>query len=131
MLKRHSQFFKSLMVANDLVFLSLSWWLAFWLRCYSGLRFSQEIYVFRHYAIAWLLILPIWAVVFEWLHLYRPRRISTHWRETADIIQGSALALLVFLGVIFLLHDIILSRIVVIIFWVASVAFLNLSHVAC
>jgi Undecaprenyl-phosphate glucose phosphotransferase len=131
MLKCHSQFFKGLMVANDLLFLSVSWWLAFLLRFHSGLLFLPEIYDFRHYVIAWLLILSIWAVVFVSLHLYRPRRISTHWRETADIIQGSALALLVFLGVIFLLHDIILSRVVVVLFSVASVGFLNLSHVAC
>ena len=130
MLKRHSEFFKSLMVANALVFLSLSWWLAFLLRFHSGLLSLSEIYVFRHYAIAWMLILAVWGVVFEWLHLYRPRRISGHWRETADIIQGSALALLIFLGIIFLLHDIIVSRIVVVIFWVTSVGFLNLSHVA-
>jgi hypothetical protein len=28
MLKRHSQFFKSLMLLNDLLFLTLAWWLA-------------------------------------------------------------------------------------------------------
>ncbi len=131
MLKRHSQFFKSLMVANDLIFLSLVWWLAFWLRFHSDFFPVPEAYVLRHYVVAWLLILPIWAVVFELLHLYRPRRISTHWRETADIIQGSGLALLVFLGVLFLLHNLVLSRIVVVIFWVGSVSFLNLSHVGC
>jgi Undecaprenyl-phosphate glucose phosphotransferase len=129
MLKRHSQFFKGLMVANDLIFLTLSWWLAFFLRFHSGFVSVTETYLFRHYAIGWLLTLPIWTAVFELLHLYRPRRISTHWGETADIIKGSSLALLVFLGVIFLLHDIILSRIVVIVFAIASIALINLSHV--
>ena len=129
MLKRHSQFFKSLMVANDLIFLSLSWWLVFFLRFHSGLISLPEIYSFRHYVIAWLLILPIWTGVFEGLHLYRPRRISTHWRETADLIRGSGLALLVFLGVIFLLHDIVLSRIVVGLFALISFGLINLSHV--
>jgi Undecaprenyl-phosphate glucose phosphotransferase len=131
MLKRHSQFFKSLMVANDLLFLSLAWWAAFLFRFRSGLFSWPEIYVFRHYVIAWVLILPIWVIVFELLDLYRPRRISTHLRETADIVKGSGLALLIFLGIIFLLRDVILSRFVVVTFWIAGVAFLNLSHVIC
>ena len=119
------------MVANDLIFLTLAWWLAFLLRFQSDLISLPEAYVFRHYVIAWVLILPTWGAVFALLDLYRPRRISTHLRETVDIIKGSSLAILIFLGIMFLLHDIIVSRLVVVLFWLASVAFLNLSHVAC
>lgn len=129
MLKRHSQFFKSLMVANDMFFLSVAWWLAFGVRFHSGLIVLTEGYVVRHYVLAWIVILCTWSLVFSLLDLYRPRRISSHLRETADIFKGSGLAILLFLAVIFLLHDIVLSRLVVVFFWVASVAFLNLSHV--
>ncbi|MGH7795840.1 MAG: undecaprenyl-phosphate glucose phosphotransferase [Candidatus Binatia bacterium] len=128
MLKRHSQFFKSLMLVNDLMFLTLSWWLAYFLRFYANIPFVPEPYVFRHYVVAWLLILPIFAVVFQLLDLYRPRRISTHWRETADLFKGVSLAMLIFFGVIFLLREIILSRVVVVMFWAFSAASLNLSH---
>jgi Undecaprenyl-phosphate glucose phosphotransferase len=119
------------MLVNDLFFLSVSWWLAFWLRFFSGLIPQPESYVFQAYVIAWLLVLATWSAVFLLLDLYRPRRISSHWREAADIVRGSGLAVLVFLGIVFLLHDIVLSRLVVIFFWLLSVAFLNLSHVAC
>jgi FlaA1/EpsC-like NDP-sugar epimerase len=128
MLKRHSQFFKSLMLVNDLVFLTLSWWLAYLLRFYVNFPFVPESYVFRHYVIAWLLILLIFGVVFHVLDLYRPRRISTHLRETADLFKGVSLAMLIFFGVIFLLREIILSRVVVVLFWAFSASFLNLSH---
>lgn len=128
MLKRHSQFFKSLMLVNDLVFLTLAWWLAYFLRFHVNIPFEPEPYVFRHYVLAWLLILPIFAAVFHLLDLYRPRRISTHWRETADLIKGVSLAMLIFFGVIFLLRELVLSRFAVILFWVLSAAFLNLSH---
>jgi Undecaprenyl-phosphate glucose phosphotransferase len=117
------------MVANDLLFLTFSWWLAFFLRFHSGWVSFPEEYVFRHYVIAWVLILPTWVAVFQLLDLYRPRRISTHLREAADIVKGSGLALLIFLGIIFLLRDVILSRFVVVMFWLSGVAFLNLSHV--
>jgi Undecaprenyl-phosphate glucose phosphotransferase len=128
MLKRHSQFFKSLMMVNDLMFLTLSWWLAYLLRFHAHIPFEPEPYVFRHYIVAWLLILAIFPVVFQLLELYRPRRISTHWRETVDLLKGVSLAMLIFFGVIFLLREIILSRAVVVLFWACSAAFLNLSH---
>jgi Undecaprenyl-phosphate glucose phosphotransferase len=128
MLKRYSQFFKSLMLVNDLLFLTGSWWLAYFLRFHANISFLPEIRVFRHYVIAWLLILTVYGVVFQLLHLYRPRRVSTHWRETVDLFQGAGLAMLVFLGVIFLLREIILSRVVVVGFWIFSTALLNLSH---
>ena len=128
MLKRHSQFFQSLMLVNDLMFLTVAWWLAYVLRFYANIPFAPEPHVFRHYVVAWLLILPIFAVVFQRLELYRPRRISTHWRETADLLKGVSLAMLIFFGVIFLLREIILSRVVVVLFWGFSAVFLNLSH---
>jgi len=128
MLKRYNQFFKSLMLVNDLMFLTLSWWLAYLLRFDSNLSFAPEVHIFRHYVIAWLLLLMVYAGVFLGLDLYRPRRISTHWREVADLFKGTGLAMLIFLGVVFLLHEIVLSRFVVVLFWVLSFAFFNLSH---
>ncbi len=130
MLKRYSQFFKSLMLINDLLALSAAWWLAYLLRFYSGVFAVTEPYLFRHYVIAWVLLLIVWGAVFQVLDLYRPRRISTHLREIADIVRGCALAILIFLGIIFLLRDIALSRTVVVVFWFASGGLINLSHVA-
>ena len=116
------------MLVNDLVFLTLSWWLTYFLRFHANLPFLPETRVFRHYVIAWILILMVYGVVFQLLHIYRPRRISTHWRETVELFKGAGLAMLIFLGVIFLLREIVLSRVVVVCFWVLSTALLNLSH---
>src|SRR5712692_8945845 len=124
MLKRHSQFFKGLMCLHDLFFVSLAWWLAYLVRFHTDLLSAAEPYVFRHYVVAWILILVFWAIVFQLLGLYRPRRISTYWAEAADIVKGSLLALL-----IFLVRDIVLSRLVVILFFVCSLFFLQVSHV--
>ena len=129
MLKRHNEFFKSLFRLNDVLCVTLAWWLAYGLRFHTSLFFVGEHYVFRHYVIAWLLILLVWGAVFEVLDLYRPRRLSTYRREIFDLIKGCALALLIFLGIIFLLREIVLSRIVVVLFWFAALMFLNLSRI--
>lgn len=130
MLRRHNEFFKSLLRLNDLLFVSLAWWLAYGLRFHTSLFSAPEPYVFRHYVIAWLLVLVVWGVVFELLDLYRPRRLSTYRREIFDLIKGSGLALLVFLGLLFLVREIVLSRVVVVLFWFTTLMFLNLSRMS-
>jgi len=123
MLKKHNEFFKSLMRLNDLLFISLAWWLAYALRFYTNLFGKPESYVFRHYVIAWLLILPVWAAVFELLEYYRPRRLSTYRREIVDLMKCSLLALLIFLAMLFLIREIVLSRVVVVLFWFCTLIF--------
>ncbi len=129
MLKQHNEFFKGLFLGSDLYFVSMAWWLAFFARFYSDFFPEPEPYVFRHYVIGWLAILVVWTAVFEVCGIYQPRRISTHRREMIELIKASALALLVFLGILFLIYELKLSRIVVVIFWSVSLFLLNLSHI--
>jgi Undecaprenyl-phosphate glucose phosphotransferase len=129
MLRKHNEFFKSLLRLNDIFFISLAWWLAYALRFNAAVFPPSENYIFRHYIIAWLLILLTWGAVFETLNFYRPRRLSGRRREIIDLINGSALALLIFLGALFLIRELVLSRVVVICFWFASLVFLYTSHI--
>ena len=129
MLKRYNEFFKSLIRLSDLVFVSFAWWLAYWARFHTELFGLYENYVFRHYVVGWILVLLVWGIVFEMLDFYRPRRLSSHWRELVDLLKCSTLALLIFLALLFLIREIVLSRLVVVLFWSATILFLNLSHV--
>ena len=129
MLKTHSELFKGLLLASDLCFVSMAWWCAFALRFHTNVFIESEPHVLRHYVTAWLVILAVWAVVFELCDFYRPRRLSTHQHETVELIKASGFAAMVFLGIIFLLHELILSRIVVVVFWFYSLFFLSLSHI--
>src|SRR5262245_58212293 len=81
MLKEHKKFLKSLTLFDDLFFVSLAWWAAYIIRFHTNLFIEPEPYIFRHYLIAWLVILLIWVVVFKLLSLYRPQQLSTHLRE--------------------------------------------------
>ncbi len=128
MLKQRSEFFQSLMMLNDLFFLSVAWWIAYLIRFETDFFPEPEPHLLPHYAIAWLIILIIWMAVFYWLDFYRPRRLSGQNREIVDVVKGCTLATLIFLGVLFLLRGIVLSRIVVILFGVFSFIVLNLSH---
>ena len=129
MLKQRSEFFQSLMMLNDLLFLSVAWWFAYLLRFETDFFPEPERHLFPHYLIAWLIILIVWTGVFHWLDFYRPRRMSSQRHEVVEVFKGSSLALLIFLGILFLLRGVVLSRIVVIFFAGFSFIFLNISHV--
>ena len=129
MLKQRSEFFQSLMMLNDLFFLSVAWWFAYVLRFETDFFPEPEPHVLPHYIIAWLIILIVWTAVFHWLDFYRPRRLSGQNREIVEVLKGCSLAMLIFLGVLFLLRGVVLSRIVVLFFGVSSFIVLNLSHV--
>jgi Undecaprenyl-phosphate glucose phosphotransferase len=131
MLKQHNELFKALLVVSDLCCVSLAWWLAYFIRFHSGFFLDLEPYLLRHYLTAWVIVLAVWASVFELCNFYRPRRTSTYRREIGELLKASALALLIFLAVIFVLRELVLSRMVVGIFWLATVFLLNLNHVAC
>jgi Undecaprenyl-phosphate glucose phosphotransferase len=128
-LKQRSEFFQSLMMLNDLFFLSVAWWLAYLIRFSTDFFPEPEAHLFLHYLVAWLVILIVWTVVFHWLDFYRPRRMSSQKREIVEVLKGTSLALLIFLGILFLLRVVILSRIVVIFFAAFSFIFHNISHV--
>jgi Undecaprenyl-phosphate glucose phosphotransferase len=131
MLKQHNELFKGLLIISDLCFISLAWWLAYLLRFHSNFFVEPEPFVFRHYFTAWLIILVVWTGVFRLFDVHRPRRISTYRREFIDMLKASTLALLVFLAIIFLIRELVLSRIVVTIFWFSSLLLLTLSHLVC
>jgi Undecaprenyl-phosphate glucose phosphotransferase len=128
MLRKHNDFFKGLLLISDLFFISLAWWSAYVVRFYTVFFVEPEAFVARHYVVAWLIILVVWTAVFEWADFYRPRRLSTHHRETVELIKCSAIALLIFLAVVFIIHEVVLSRIVVVAFWCSSLFLVSLSH---
>ncbi|HXF76905.1 MAG TPA: undecaprenyl-phosphate glucose phosphotransferase [Methylomirabilota bacterium] len=128
MLKKHNQLFKGLLLISDLFFISLAWWLAYVLRFHTDLFAAPEPFRPRHYWVAWLMILVVWASVFEWADFYRPRRLSTHQRENIELLKCSAVALLIFLGVLFLIREVVISRLVVVVFWFASIILIAVSH---
>src|SRR5207247_10830538 len=113
MLKKHNEFFKGLLLTSDLCFVSFAWWLAYTARFHTGLFDTSEPFIARHYVIAWVIILGVWAVVFEWADFYRPRRLSTYQRETLALINCPAVALLTSSAVLSLCDEFALAWILV------------------
>src|SRR5262245_41271434 len=121
MLKKHSQFFESLLFLFDLSMICGAWLASY------GLRFAGwpipvflEIPPLREYLFLALFILPIWGGIFKGMRMYRPRRVSSHMREIRDILKASTLATLVLMVTAYFLKAPEFSRLVFMYFWVLS-----------
>ena len=96
MLKRHSQFLKSLLFLFDLSVICLCWIGAYVIR-FSGVvePVTKGVPPLQDYL--WLLIpiVIVWSMSFQAFNLYRPRRMGTHLAEFVDIAKANNCRLLV------------------------------------
>ena len=118
MLKKHSQFFESLLFLFDLSMIAAAWLGAY------GLRFGgwpvpvyHDIPPLQAYLFLGVFILPIWGAIFKGMQLYRPRRVSSHLREVGDILKASTLATLELMVTAYFLKEPEFSRVVFVYFW--------------
>ncbi len=119
MLKKHSNFFQTLVLFFDWLALSGSWILAYYLRFYFPLfPVSGGIPAFLTYLTLLVIMLPLWYIVFKAFDLYRPRRISSKVAEIMDIAKGTTVAILILVSLTFFVRKYEFSRLTFLYFWV-------------
>jgi len=127
MLKRHSQFLESLMLLSDLLAISASWLVAYYLRFHWG---PVPVYLgvpdIRPYLVLLALIVIVWGAAFKAFGLYRPRRISSRLAEVRDIAQACTLAVLILVALTFFFKQFEFSRLAILYFWVFSILSVSL-----
>lgn len=129
MLKKHSEFFKNLLFAFDLLVISFAWVGAYYLRFYTDIIPLYYGFVsFRPYLTLLVPILLIWGLIFSAFDLYRPRRVSTRFEEILDISKVCTLALVVLVSLTFFWRKFEFSRLVFFYFWILSIVALNFSR---
>ena len=130
MLKKHSKFFKTLVLFLDLVTLSCSWILAYFLRFYLPvIPVSKGIPPFLTYLTLLVIMLPLWYMVFKAFGLYRPRRISSKFAEAMDIAKGTTIAILILISLTFFFRKYEFSRLTFLYFWIICVVILCIERI--
>jgi Undecaprenyl-phosphate glucose phosphotransferase len=132
MLKAHSKLLEHIMLAGDLLVVAVCWLLAYVARFYVlGPPLRSEIPPLYPYLLMLLPILVVWGVSFRAFDLYRPRRIASHLSEAADLAKASSLGALVLVAVMtFLFREYEYSRVVIVYFWLLSIAAVWFSRAA-
>ena len=129
MLKAHSRLFQHLALATDLVLIAICWLGAYIVR--FNLFGHGDIPPFSDYALQLLPILIVWGVAYKTFDLYRPNRLGSHLAEWFDIAKASTLGVLVLVaGMTFLFRSYEYSRLVILMFWVASIVSVSFSRAA-
>ncbi len=131
MLKKHAEFFKSLLFFLDLALISIAWFLAYSLRFYVNLiPTTKGVPSLQPYLVLLPAILIIWGIVFKMFDLYRPRRISTRLDEVWDIAKACSLATVGVVALSFFLKQFEYSRLVFVLFWGLSIVLITISRLS-
>ena len=133
MLKAHSRFLEQLMLAGDLALVAGCWLLSYLVRFHLAgpPLLHGEVPPLGPYLLMLLPILVVWGVSFHAFDLYRPRRISSRLSEAADIAKASSIGVLVLVAVMtFFFRGYDYSRVVILYFWLSSIAAVWFSRAA-
>ena len=123
MFRQRLLFFRTVLLATDLVLIALAWFFAYHLRLTSGLiPVWKGVPPLHEYIFPLLYLVPIWGVVGVSLGLYSPRRTFALWDEGWLLAKAASLTLVCFTATSYLLKEVDISRMVLAIFWVAAIA---------
>ena len=129
MLKKHSQFFESLLFIADIAIIVASWLLSYYLRFHTAfVPIDKGIPPIRIYILLIIPIILIWGFVFKYFGLYRPRRIASHLSELFDITKACAVSILVLIAVTFVYRQYEFSRLVFLFFGAINVVALSIER---
>jgi Undecaprenyl-phosphate glucose phosphotransferase len=129
MLKRHTEFFKSLLFLFDLTVICACWLAAYYIRFAGfGAPVTKGIPPLELYL--WLLIpiVVVWGVSFQAFNLYRPRRMGSHLAEFLDLAKANTLSVLILVALTFFLREYEYSRLVILYFWLLNLVTLGFSR---
>ena len=129
MLKRYSEFLKSLLFIIDLGLICACWFAAYYVRFSGAIEpVTKGIPPIEPYL--WLLvpIIGVWGISFQAFDLYRPRRMGTHLAEFLDLAKANTLSVLILVAVTFFLKQFEYSRLVLLYFWLFNLVALGFSR---
>jgi Undecaprenyl-phosphate glucose phosphotransferase len=131
MLKRQTEFYKSILLIIDFVLISFAWVGAYGLRFYTNLiPITKGVPVIGAYLALFPAIIIAWGIAFKWFNLYRPRRMTSRLSEIADVTKGCVVMTVLLVTISFFLRQFEYSRLVFIIFGVHAAFLLSANRFA-
>ena len=131
MLKKHSEFFLSLFFILELVLVSLTWILSYYLRFHLKLFIPLPNPVPLSTYLWYLLpLLLFWAISSKIFQLYQPRRISLAAHEIADITKAVTTTLIITVCFIYATRRFEFSRLAYLYFWIGAISALSIERMA-
>ena len=125
MIKENQRFFNGMLVLFDCLSLLASLLLAWWVRFHSGLIVVEDHYLsLREYILPVAILLPLYIILYNAFHLYKPQRFKTSMEELGNIIKSNALGIFILTTALFIFKYIHYSRYLLLLFAVFSTTFI-------
>jgi len=126
MFKKHNQFLTSIFFISDLLIISISWILAYYIR-FSEFILTAFPYnlINRKYIFLMIIASIIWTFVFKNMGLYKQRRVLSVFSETFEVLKASIYAILILVSMTYFLRKDEFSRLVF--FYFFSISFFLIS----
>jgi Undecaprenyl-phosphate glucose phosphotransferase len=122
MFRQRLLFFRTILLAIDLILIALSWYLAYHLRLTSGLiPVWKGVPPLEVYLFPLLYLVPIWGAVGVSLGLYSPSRTFALSNEGWLLAKAASLTVVCFTATSYVLKEVDISRLVLAIFWGAAI----------
>jgi Undecaprenyl-phosphate glucose phosphotransferase len=122
MFRQRLLFFRTILLASDLILIALSWYLAYHLRLTSGLiPVWRGVPPLEAYLFPLLYLVPIWGAVGVSLGLYSPSRTFALSDEGWLLAKAASLTVVCFTATSYVLKEVDISRLVLAIFWAAAI----------
>jgi len=115
-LYRHSEVFRSLIVAADLCLVATAWLAAYAIRFHTGIPAPLGVPPLSTYLLPLVVILPLWLGLFRSHGLYEPQRTGSLLREAGTVLRATALGVMALVAINFFVREYFYSRGVVLIF---------------
>jgi Undecaprenyl-phosphate glucose phosphotransferase len=129
MLKRHSEFYQSILLLIDFALIAMGWVSAYGIRFYTDLiPITKGIPDFTAYLTLLPAVFIAWGMAFKSFHLYRPRRIASFFSEFWDVLKGCGLMTILLVTISFFLRQFEYSRVVFILFGALCILLLSFSR---
>ncbi len=122
MLKRHSEVFRTTLLATDLGLVAVSWLAAWVLRFQTGLPTPLGVPAPGPYFLLLAGIVPLWFALFRAHGLYEPRRVGSLAGEALTVLRATSLGVLLLGAATFFVRPYPYSRGVLLLFWALSFA---------
>ncbi len=129
MLKRHREFYQSILLLIDFALISIGWVSAYWLRFYTDLiPITKGVPIFTTYLALFPAVLLAWGIAFKSFNLYRPQRVGSLLAEVLDIAKGCGVMTILLVAISFFFRKFEYSRAVFMLFGAHCIFLVTMSR---
>lgn len=110
MIKDNQKFFNRLHIVLDILVTVASYAFAWFWRIKLFPPVNQGYLPMKTYFFALYFIVPAYLAIFTTLNLYKPKRLSSSWRDVVDVLKANVVGFMMFLVVLYLINEPNFSR---------------------